>query len=50
VEAKMWVFKTPRVGISVLCDNIDVTGEKVTAAGEKCEVDVTFKVWKWTLG
>ncbi|CAJ2663631.1 unnamed protein product [Trifolium pratense] len=50
VEAKMWVFKTPRVGISVLCDGIDVSGEKVTAAGEKCEVDVRFKVWKWTLG
>jgi hypothetical protein len=50
VEAKMWVFKTPRVGISVLCDDIDVAGEKVTAAGEKCAVDVRFKVWKWTLG
>jgi hypothetical protein len=22
----------------------------VTAASEKCEVDVRFKVWKWTLG
>ncbi|KAK2353087.1 NDR1/HIN1 protein [Trifolium repens] len=50
VEAKMWVFNTPRVRISVLCDHIDVAGEKVTAAGEKCEVDVRFKVWKWTLG
>ena len=51
VEAKMWVFKTPRVGINVLCDGIDVAGEKVTTpADEKCAVDVRFKVWKWTLG
>ncbi|KEH18354.1 putative Late embryogenesis abundant protein, LEA-14 [Medicago truncatula] len=50
VEAKMWVFKTPHVGINVLCDGIDVAGEKVTTADEKCAVDVRFKVWKWTLG
>ncbi|CAL5195630.1 unnamed protein product [Lathyrus oleraceus] len=50
VEAKMWVFKTPRVGISVLCDGIDVAGEKAATADEKCAVDVRFKVWKWTLG
>nr|XP_004510378.1 NDR1/HIN1-like protein 26 [Cicer arietinum] len=54
VEAKMWILKTPRVGIRVLCDGIDVAGEKaVTAASTadvKCDVDVRFKVWKWTLG
>ncbi|KAJ1420308.1 Late embryogenesis abundant protein [Sesbania bispinosa] len=56
VEAKMSVFKTPRVGIRVLCDGIDVAlpaGEKPATASTtdaKCEVDVRFKVWKWTLG
>ncbi|XP_027335897.1 NDR1/HIN1-like protein 6 [Abrus precatorius] len=56
VEAKMGVLKTPRVGLRVLCDGIDVTlpaGEKpamASTANTQCKVDVRFKLWKWTLG
>lgn len=52
VEAKMGMFKTPHVGIGVLCDGIEAGEKPATAstADAKCEVDVRFKVWKWTLG
>ncbi|KAK7381757.1 hypothetical protein VNO80_00304 [Phaseolus coccineus] len=56
VEAQMGVLRTPGVGITVLCDNIAVTlpdGEKPASASVEntaCEVDVRFKVWKWTVG
>lgn len=57
VEAKAGMFKTPHVGIGVLCDGIDVAlpaGDKLATAAStadaKCQVDVRFKVWKWTLG
>lgn len=56
VEAKMGMFRTPRVGIRVLCDGIQVTlpaGEKpatASAVNSACAVDVRFKFWKWTLG
>ncbi|KAK7294347.1 hypothetical protein RJT34_17236 [Clitoria ternatea] len=56
VVAKMGVLKTPRVGIKVLCDGVSVTipaGVKPATASTsdtECDVDVRFKVWKWTLG
>ncbi|KAG5021306.1 hypothetical protein AAZX31_07G008700 [Glycine max] len=56
VEAQMGVFQTPRVGIKVLCDGVAVSlpdDEKpATASAENtaCQVDVRFKVWKWTVG
>ncbi|ESW07544.1 hypothetical protein PHAVU_010G138800 [Phaseolus vulgaris] len=55
VEAQMSVLQTPGVGITVLCDDIAVTlpdGEKPASASVEntaCEVDVRFKVWKWTV-
>ncbi|TKY64368.1 YLS9 protein [Spatholobus suberectus] len=56
VAAQMGAFRTPRVGIRVSCDGVAVSlpdGDKpATASAEntECEVDVRFKVWKWTLG
>ncbi|XP_004486831.1 NDR1/HIN1-like protein 13 [Cicer arietinum] len=55
VKAKMGKLKTPNVGIRVSCDGIRVhlpAGKKpVTASTSnvKCEVDVRFKIWKWTV-
>ncbi|RDX73547.1 NDR1/HIN1-like protein 13, partial [Mucuna pruriens] len=56
VEADMGLFQTPRVGIRVLCDGVTVSlpvGDKpATASSEntECQVNVRFKVWKWTVG
>ncbi|XP_061370350.1 NDR1/HIN1-like protein 2 [Gastrolobium bilobum] len=56
VEAKMGPLKTPPVGIRVLCDGIAVTlpaGKKPATASttnSECQVDMRFKVWKWTVG
>lgn len=56
VEAQMGVLQTPAVGITVVCDGIAVSlsdGEKPASASVEntaCEVDVRFKVWKWTVG
>ncbi|TKY48263.1 YLS9 protein [Spatholobus suberectus] len=55
VKAKMGSLKTPKVGIRVSCDGIRVTlpaGKKPATASTsdaKCEVDVRFKIWKWTV-
>ncbi|XP_027342387.1 NDR1/HIN1-like protein 13 [Abrus precatorius] len=55
VKAKMGSFKTPKVGIRVSCDGIKVTlpaGKKPATASTsnaKCQVDVRFKIWKWTV-
>ncbi|RDX58176.1 NDR1/HIN1-like protein 13, partial [Mucuna pruriens] len=54
VKAKMGKLKTPKVGIRVSCDGIRVTlptGKKPATASTsnaKCDVDVRFKIWKWT--
>ncbi|KAK7389627.1 hypothetical protein VNO78_24824 [Psophocarpus tetragonolobus] len=58
VEAHMSFFQTPRVGITVLCDGVAVSlplpdaDKPATASAENtvCQVDVRFKVWKWTVG
>ncbi|XP_057458001.1 NDR1/HIN1-like protein 6 [Lotus japonicus] len=56
VKATMGKLKTPRVGIRVSCDGIRVTlptGKKPATASTsnaKCNVDVRFKIWKWTVG
>ncbi|CAI8611980.1 unnamed protein product [Vicia faba] len=57
VKAKLGKLKTPNVRIRVSCDGIRVhlpAGKKpvpVTASTSKvkCEVDVRFKIWKWTV-
>lgn len=55
VKAKMGKLKTPKVGIRVSCDGIRVTlpsGKKpatASTAKAKCNVDVRFKIWKWTV-
>lgn len=56
VKAKMGKMKTPNVGIRVTCDGVRVhvpVGNKkpVTASTSnvKCDVDVRFKIWKWTV-
>ncbi|KAG4380801.1 hypothetical protein AAZX31_15G023900 [Glycine max] len=55
VKAKMGNLKTPKVGIRVSCDGIRVTlpsGKKPATASTsnaKCDVDVRFKIWKWTI-
>lgn len=56
VKAKMGNLKTPKVRIRVACDGIRVTlpaGKKPATASTsnaKCDVDVRFKIWKWTVG
>ncbi|KAL2337959.1 hypothetical protein Fmac_012405 [Flemingia macrophylla] len=56
VAADTGLFRTPRVGIRVLCDGAGVSlpdGDKPATAlteNTECKVDVRFKVWKWTLG
>ncbi|KAI4355509.1 hypothetical protein L6164_004273 [Bauhinia variegata] len=55
-KAKMGGLKTPNVGIRVTCEGIKVTlpaGKKPATASTsnaKCDVDVRFKIWKWTVG
>lgn len=55
VKAKVGSLKTPKVGIRVSCDGIRVNlpaGKKPATASTsnaKCEVDVRFKIWKWTV-
>ena len=55
VKAKMGNLKTPKVGIRVSCDGIRVSlpsGKKPATASTsnaKCDVDVRFKIWKWTV-
>jgi hypothetical protein len=55
VKAKMGKLKTPNVGIRVSCDGIRVhlpVGKKPATASTsnvKCNVDVRFKIWKWTV-
>ncbi|XP_061371092.1 NDR1/HIN1-like protein 6 [Gastrolobium bilobum] len=55
VKAKMGKLKTPYVGIRVACDGIRVNlpaGKKPATASTsnaKCNVDVRFKIWKWTI-
>ncbi|XP_047176641.1 NDR1/HIN1-like protein 13 [Vigna umbellata] len=55
VKAKMGKLKTPKVGIRVSCDGIRVnlpSGKKPATASTsnaKCNVDVRFKIWKWTI-
>ncbi|ESW22512.1 hypothetical protein PHAVU_005G159100 [Phaseolus vulgaris] len=55
VKAKMGNLQTPKVGIRVSCDGIRVTlpsGKKPATASTsnaKCNVDVRFKIWKWTV-
>ncbi|KAK7325116.1 hypothetical protein VNO77_29203 [Canavalia gladiata] len=55
VKAKMGNLKTPKVGIRVFCDGIRVTlptGKKPATASTKnvkCDVNVRFKIWKWTV-
>ncbi|XP_014500081.1 NDR1/HIN1-like protein 13 [Vigna radiata var. radiata] len=55
VKAKMGKLKTPKVRIRVSCDGIRVnlpSGKKPATASTsnaKCNVDVRFKIWKWTV-
>lgn len=55
VKAKVGSLKIPKVGIRVSCDGIRVNlpaGKKPATASTsnaKCEVDVRFKIWKWTV-
>lgn len=56
VKAAMGALKTPKVRIKVSCDGISVTppaGKKPATAATsnvECDVDVRFKIWKWTIG
>ncbi|KAI4329151.1 hypothetical protein L6164_021445 [Bauhinia variegata] len=56
VKAKMGGLKTPNVRLRVSCEGISVTlptGKKPATASisnGKCDVDVRFKLWKWTVG
>lgn len=56
VKAKMGNLKTPKVRIRVSCEGIRVTlpsGKKPATASTSnavCDVDVRFKIWKWTVG
>ncbi|OIW22013.1 hypothetical protein TanjilG_28760 [Lupinus angustifolius] len=56
VKVNMGKLKTPKVRIRVVCDGIRVTlpvGKKSTVgstSNAKCDVDVRFKIWKWTVG
>ncbi|KAL1345099.1 hypothetical protein HN51_018888 [Arachis hypogaea] len=56
VKAVMGNLKTPKVRIRVSCEGIKATlpsGKKPATASTsnaKCNVDVRFKIWKWTVG
>ncbi|OIW09000.1 hypothetical protein TanjilG_05976 [Lupinus angustifolius] len=56
VKGKMGKLKTPKVRIRVVCDGIKVTlpvGKKPvvgSTSNAKCDVNVRFKIWKWTVG
>ncbi|KAI9125458.1 hypothetical protein K1719_002876 [Acacia pycnantha] len=53
--AKMGKLKMPKVGIRVSCNEIKVVplSDKKLAttltSNAKCNVDIRFKIWKWTV-
>ncbi|KAK7349250.1 hypothetical protein VNO77_06464 [Canavalia gladiata] len=56
VQANMGVLHTPSVPVTAFCDGVAVTlpdGDKpatASIANTECNVDVRFKIWKWTVG